>query len=97
MAKLLRNDTVIYYTVRVKDGLYVTHTDIYNGNVTAVRVQEVEEEAYKFINEKGAKQAARYVEGTVTKHTETEIVTVISEDIPVEIEVEDEDEEVPTE
>lgn len=86
--ELIRNDTDVYYTVQVKDGLLVTSADfIRHGNIVngaMVRAISNAREANRFASLEKAAAVAHYVGGTVTKHTMTEVVTVVSEDIRIE-------------
>ncbi|MFJ7950749.1 hypothetical protein ACIQZG_04375 [Lysinibacillus sp. NPDC096418] len=78
---LIENETKVFYTVRIKDGLFVKHAEMYRGRIESTKTTREEDSAEVFANELIASEVASYVDGTVTKHTRTTIVTEITEDV----------------
>lgn len=86
--KLIKNETKVFYTVRIKDGLFVRHAEMYRGRLESTKATRVEADAEVFNNDLIASEVASYVDGTVTKHTRTTVVTEITEDFVLKGDVE---------
>ena len=80
---LIKNETNVFYTVRVKNGLFVKVADFYYGKVEVVVVTDNEKDIKNFSDKNSAVKVAAYVGGTIIKHTRTTVVTEIAEEIPV--------------
>jgi len=73
----------VFYTVKIKDGLFIKKIEFYGGEVNLVIVTDKEINAYVFHNQDTAKKATLYVGGTIIKHTETTVITDVTEEIQV--------------
>lgn len=78
---LIENKSEVFFTVRVKDGLFVKVAEMYGGDVRDVNVSSKEGNSYKFPNRDIAKKVALYVDGIVIKHTRTRVVTEVTEEV----------------
>lgn len=78
---LIKNETNVFYTVEISEGVKVRKCEFYSGQVRRVEVTRKEDEFEKFPNEDYSKKVATYIGGSVTKHTRTEVITEVTEEI----------------
>jgi hypothetical protein len=86
--KLIENKTGVFYTVRVKKGLYVESADIRNTRVISVSIANKSVDATCYENNEVAKIIAEYTGGKVIKHMRTTVITEVTTEEPIEIEEE---------
>jgi len=82
--KLVKNETNIYYTITVNDESYLRNVEFYSGRVDKVDLRPVTGysiEPWKAPNQEAALKVARAIGGKITKHTRTEVITEVTEEI----------------
>lgn len=82
--KLIKNVTDIFYTVKINDSVSVFAAEFYGGEVRVVHVSRSESKVQKFRDIKQAEKVAWYIGGYITKHTRTEVITEVTEELKKE-------------
>ncbi|KNE19689.1 hypothetical protein KM914_14385 [Virgibacillus pantothenticus] len=80
---LIKNKTKVFYTVKVKEGMFVRRAEFAGGRVIDLNVTDQESESYKYENKETAIKIALYTNGKIIKHSRTEVITEITEEIHV--------------
>lgn len=81
---LIENDVYVYYTVEVKEGLYVEYVNICSNEIISVMITQDKRDRYHYTNLENAKAIAKYVKGKVIEHTRTTITTETTRELPLE-------------
>ncbi|WP_121603804.1 hypothetical protein [Virgibacillus sp. Bac332] len=82
--QLIKNETKVFYTVKIKEGLYVKRSEFFGPDtIKDLKVTTDREESYVYDNQKTAMKVALYAEGKIIKHTRTQVITEITEEIEV--------------
>lgn len=81
--KLVNNSAEVFYSVEIKEGLFVELSNIGGGIVRDVSVTTVQSQAMRYMDIEAAKLVAKYVKGKIIKHVRTNIVTETREIIDI--------------
>lgn len=78
---LIKNKTHVFYTVQASENTVVSHSDFMSGKVRHVSVSREIDDANKYTDKETAVKVAKFAEGKLIKHTRTEIITEVTEQI----------------
>lgn len=92
---LIKNETNVFYTVQVNEGLYIQANRSDGIAAITPSVTNNKERAHHFNVDSLAKEAALYTKGKLIKHTQTTVVTEITEEIEIEVKEQLPDEDYP--
>lgn len=81
---LIKNETEVYYTVLSKEGVTVSDSYFSRGELKDVQITRESSKAKKYPNKEVAQKVAAYIDGKIIKHTRTEIITEVTEELKLE-------------
>ncbi|MGE7932153.1 hypothetical protein [Viridibacillus arvi] len=81
---LIKNESSIFYTVKVSDEVFVSSASFYGGNVGNVEVTRTNNKIHKISDKKTARKVAVYIGGKLVKHIRTEVITETTEELKLE-------------
>lgn len=81
---LIENKTTVFYTIKSTGTTAVCEADFYGGKVDRVEVTQTAHKVKKFTSKETAQKIAMYIDGTLIKHTRTEIITEVTEELKLE-------------
>ena len=81
---LIKNDSRVFYTVQASQTTVVSSSDFRNNTLRGVGLSRESSDAYQYPNKEVASRVAAFAEGKLIKHTQTEVITEVTEEIKFE-------------